>query len=114
MKKLTTALFILFFSQWSLAEGRYTLGEEAQDAIYHLSRYCAPAMGQLLPPGAGHWIGNTEKWDSRTQNYGYNYSVFKQVGFFKTELVGMIQLEAQKRNNAPADASDYIYICKVK
>lgn len=108
MKITMTFLGLLLATSTSFGEGIKPFSAETQDALYHLSK-CVPQVQELVTPG--HWIGTGQKWNSRTQNYGYNFEVFRQTGFVETEKVGTIRLTATYIPDPPADASGYDYTC---
>ena len=110
MKKLVLVALFSTFTYSTFAEGVYPLGKEANDAIYHLS-LCASDVSRIVIPGP--WIGNSERWDSRTKNYGYNFSVFERDGFTSVKKIGVISLVATYIANPPLDRPSYKFNCTI-
>lgn len=97
-------------SSLAFAEEVSALNDEANDAIYHLS-LCAAELPTIVNNGA--WIGKTTRWESATKDYGFNFHVFRQIGFTQSEKVGTLKLTAAYKQNPPLDASAYNTTCTI-
>ena len=115
MKKILIGL-VLLTSTLSFAESVNTVTGEGAEAIHHLSRYCKDALANVE---SDSWVAETEYWDSRTQNYGYNYFVVKQRGiawggFVSLERIAVIRLTARYIKNPPQDRPAHEYTCDIE
>ncbi len=95
------------------ASDYYELGSEANDALYHLSKYCGVELGQVKGYYPGAWVGSTGKWSNENNNYGYEYNLFYAPNYFNTESLGTLSLSATYIPNPPADGSSYKYECSI-
>lgn len=108
MKFAMTFLGLILATSTSFGEGSKQFSSETQDALYHLSK-CVPQIQELVQPG--YWIGSGQKWNSRTQNYGYNFEVFRTIGIMDFEQVGTIRLTAAYLPDPPADGPSFKFMC---
>lgn len=106
---MTMILATTLFGQSAFASNVKKLGREANTALFYLSK-CSSELAVATKDGA--WIGEAERWDDELENFGYNYNIYRQTGFFETEKVGTLKLIAKMRATLPADADSHTYSCE--
>jgi hypothetical protein len=109
-----TALSIALSSAASYASDYQELNQEANDALYHLSKYCGIQLGDIKRLYPNSWIGRSAKWANANNNYGYTFDVFFAPNYFNTESLATLNLSATYIANPPADGSSYRYRCTIQ